>query len=422
MIPVIISSAILAGSIRGRLKSKKAKKISEDAIEKYNERIEEVTEHEAGVKITWSTLESTREKAWKSFGLFMDAFEKIKNRPTLTGRLDKVLSLPDFSIQAIEPAKYSTLNKIFDFITFTTLGRGLLGGILANHKGNKNLQKAYETEEAVEEAIDELNKVDRFYDRLKLACEKLDTELRTLQAVYNKEVKELSNIVAHKINYLKFDDHEKTVLDNNIMLVKIMKKEIDIKMVDSNRVHTGTVDKTIKESTELRDAIGVEAKPQQKSNKISSEEKKKLILNKDILRTGTNGINATAWKLINQAYGRSFPKGSVVCNTSFSEDDANEEIWLFTATSVHVFKDETEDTDEFSYLRSFGYEDIMSVQMDEYNDQTISIKLKKSNKNSNGLMDMLVGDRNAYFYVEDEDDVKKWVSYFKTLQKAFKKS
>ncbi|WP_373483039.1 hypothetical protein [Acetobacterium sp.] len=134
-----------------------------------------------------------------------------------------------------------------------------VGGRLINAKGDHSIQKAHDVEKEVDE-IFELMEVSLIYlGELRDVSRKMETELRKLFALYEKQVSILEYLVNKESDYFMFSDEEKRVVDNNIMLVKLLNKLTRVNLVekfnDKDYVQANNVDASVLESENLRIAM-----------------------------------------------------------------------------------------------------------------------------------------------------------------------
>lgn len=134
-----------------------------------------------------------------------------------------------------------------------------VGGLLINAKGNDSIQKAYGVEKEVEEIIELMQSSLIYLSQLREVSRKMEAELRKLFALYEKQVGILEYLVSKETNYFMFSDEEKRIVDNNIMLVKLLNKLTRVNLVekinDKDCVQANNVNVSVLESEKVRAAI-----------------------------------------------------------------------------------------------------------------------------------------------------------------------
>lgn len=134
-----------------------------------------------------------------------------------------------------------------------------VGGLLWNCKGNSSITKAIKTREQVYENIALIEKSIVYLGDLKKISNILMEELRLTSALYEKQVSIMEYIVNKEQDYNTYSKEEKQIVDNNIMLVKILKKMTQIDLVekknDNNVVRCGIVNEEIVNSKAIRERM-----------------------------------------------------------------------------------------------------------------------------------------------------------------------
>ena len=134
-----------------------------------------------------------------------------------------------------------------------------VGGLLINAKGNDSIQKAYGVEKEVEEIIVLMQSSLVYLDQLKEVSNKMEAELKKLFGLYEKQVGILEYLVNKETDFFMYSDEEKRIVDNNIMLVKLLNKLTKVNLVEkvNNKdcVQINKVNGSVLESEKLRATI-----------------------------------------------------------------------------------------------------------------------------------------------------------------------
>lgn len=152
----------------------------------------------------------------------------------------------------------------------TTLGAGLLvGGIIFNFAGHKLSDKADEAWSQMKKAEREINKICKYLNQLKKAASKFETTLRKVDAVYQRYLTQMGNmvIIEGKTDWLKYTDQEKLITENTVLLVNLLFQMCKVKLVLAdeegddgiNEVNQAEIDKAISDAESFLTERGLEA-------------------------------------------------------------------------------------------------------------------------------------------------------------------
>lgn len=134
-----------------------------------------------------------------------------------------------------------------------------VSGLLLNAKGNDSVRKAIEVREEADKAIENIGKAINHIDRLSNLSKKLKKELKLVFDVYMQQVTLFKYLVDKETDYNKYTDKEKKILDNNIMLVKLLKHITQIDLIRKKKneevLQTSLIKKEIKKAQFLREKI-----------------------------------------------------------------------------------------------------------------------------------------------------------------------
>lgn len=134
-----------------------------------------------------------------------------------------------------------------------------VGGLLLNAKGNSSLKKADEVRDEVDDAIRIMNQSLNYLKKLELTSKKLHDELKKTYEVYEKQVSILEYLVHKETDYNNYSLDERRVVDNNIMLVKLLKEITQIDLIkkenDKDVVQGKAINEEIEKSQEIRESL-----------------------------------------------------------------------------------------------------------------------------------------------------------------------
>lgn len=115
-----------------------------------------------------------------------------------------------------------------------TLGVGLLvGGVIFNITGSKLSNKADEAYAQAKKTEQEVNKIISYLDTLDKTADIFEKDLNKVNEEYEKRLKALDHVVnlSGKVKWSDFTDKEKLMTENLVMLVGLLYKMCQIKLV-----------------------------------------------------------------------------------------------------------------------------------------------------------------------------------------------
>ena len=112
-------------------------------------------------------------------------------------------------------------------------GACVLGGLFAgpailfsafalSSKADEAQSQADKAEREVSSALEKMDKIITFFEIIRPLADALLYELRKANYLYETKVSQLEELVNRCNNYLLFSEKDKLLLDNNIMLVKVL--------------------------------------------------------------------------------------------------------------------------------------------------------------------------------------------------------
>lgn len=110
----------------------------------------------------------------------------------------------------------------------------LFMGFSADSKGDDALAQARKAEKEVDSATGKMDRIITFFNNIAELSRTLLYELKKAQSFYDYKVSQLEALVNRCDNYRYFSEDDKLLLDNNIMLVKILSEMTQIDLLCKN--------------------------------------------------------------------------------------------------------------------------------------------------------------------------------------------
>lgn len=263
-------------------KSKDADTIKELAKIRYDRAHEtyEVTNQKCVDKM--KQVDELKFEIWESFTRFLDVFEKIKNRPELTGTVEKEklqltaveleelkmqttklkdaaatltgaavgggaaalgatvalggIGLSAFTVMGVGQALATTAS--FASVNIALYGAGAVfwpaaviaaaatavGALFSSVHGNKKLREAHEVEEEVDLACAGFNEACEYLRRLEACAAKTHASMTDMYGYYKQQLERLCTVVEKNNDYRLFSEEEQYLLEAVTILVAVLKK------------------------------------------------------------------------------------------------------------------------------------------------------------------------------------------------------
>lgn len=144
-----------------------------------------------------------------------------------------------------------------------TAGVGLLvGGIIFDLVGHSLSDKASEALKQAQKTERETNKILEYFKELRAVAGPFNKTLTLTEIEYRNRLNQLEEIVANKTKWADFEEEEKTIVQNTVLLVGLLYKMCQINIVlksedenGLNRVNAEIVDKTTADATDILQSI-----------------------------------------------------------------------------------------------------------------------------------------------------------------------
>lgn len=227
-------------------------------------------------------VDELKMEIWQSFTCFLDVFEKIKNRPELTGTVEKEkiqltaveleelkmqttrlkdaaataagmavgggaaalgatvalsgIGLSAFTVMGVGQALATTAS--FASVNMALYGAGAVfwpaavvaaaatavGVLFSSVHGNKKLREAHEVEEEVDTACAAFNEACEYLRRLEKCAASAHTSMNSIYGYYKQQLDRLSAVVEKDNDYRRFSEEEQYLLEAVTVLVVLLKK------------------------------------------------------------------------------------------------------------------------------------------------------------------------------------------------------
>ena len=239
-LPFILgAAAIIAGTagvgkgIGGAVKMKEAKDTSESAQCRHEQNMERFNKTRDETERAMDEVGKLELDILNSFEAFSDTIEKIQGRPKFKKNSKDKAEIPDLNLKELKMSSITTGKLIFEAIISTS---GLLGCIIAS-ASIKNFSK--QAEEAWSQMIEAEKQIDESCKYLNDLREAAGKYKSSLTMVYDK-YKEIFAIVSdtvnvnNKIYWKDFTQAEKTATQNSVMLVALLYKMCQVKLVKTS--------------------------------------------------------------------------------------------------------------------------------------------------------------------------------------------
>ncbi|TYQ15702.1 UNVERIFIED_CONTAM: hypothetical protein Cloal_2185 [Acetivibrio alkalicellulosi] len=134
-----------------------------------------------------------------------------------------------------------------------------VAGLLLNSKGNSSLRKAEEARSEVNKVIIKMNEAISFLNKLIKVCVNLRLRIKELFTLYEKQVSVLEYLVSKQTDYNLYSADEKKVIENNIILVKLLKNITQIDLIKKDNeisiIQEELIEKELNNSKEIKNQL-----------------------------------------------------------------------------------------------------------------------------------------------------------------------
>ncbi|NMF07953.1 hypothetical protein ACUH7Y_25825 [Clostridium beijerinckii] len=126
-----------------------------------------------------------------------------------------------------------------------------VGGILLAIKGNSSMEKALQVKKDVNDAVKFMNDAMPLLKKLKSACDKMYSELTNVYGIYMNHIINLEMVVNSNSDYNYFSHEDKKLLQNTVLLVKLLKNLTTVDILIKNK------DKQVINEAKVTEIIGI---------------------------------------------------------------------------------------------------------------------------------------------------------------------
>ena len=137
---------------------------------------------------------------------------------------------------------------------------------MTDSSGDEALEKAREAEREVEKADRKVDEIVSFQQELSKLARALLDELKNTRELYEEKVTLFEQLVERCDDYKRFSEDDKVLLDNNIMLVKLLKEMTEVELLEkdddtgeplmkSSALRNDEVEKVVKNASDYREKL-----------------------------------------------------------------------------------------------------------------------------------------------------------------------
>ena len=219
-----ITSIVKMKNAKDKLESAQCR--HENNIERFNKTRDE-TDHVMGEvgKLELDIL--------SSFEAFSDTIEKIQGRPEFKEYSKEGIELPKFDIEDLKRGSIGAGVIISECLM---LGSGLVGMLIANATIKQLSTQADEAWSQMRKAEKQINQICDYLNDLRDTARKYNISLTMVYDKYKEIFAIVSNTVnvKNKIYWKDFTQAEKTATQNSVMLVALLYKMCQVKLVKTS--------------------------------------------------------------------------------------------------------------------------------------------------------------------------------------------
>lgn len=198
-----------------------AKKYEEEAVEKLSKASNEYSLAAEKSNEATNKLTSKINNIITSFNTFSAIFEKIKNKPEFT---KYSLKLKYFETISMLKATYPTYFKERVGSYLATAVFGSIGAAVYNKRSERLLKEKIQQAKEIDEEVTKLRHASLLLDKLQNLTKEYTKVLDDVYQLYIYHLEQLNTLVNinHKYNYLTYNEDEKKLLENTILLVGLL--------------------------------------------------------------------------------------------------------------------------------------------------------------------------------------------------------
>lgn len=222
------AAGFLGGAIVSHVRNKRAVKQAEQAFDASRRKL---AEEEDLTKKALYKLGLLKYQVWEGFDRFSQAFEKIKNRPQFTKVRREQISLPKLELAELEKLSFSAK----ECLALGALAGGFGMLAFAAVYGIMEHKKVQRVKVQVEQSIERMDQARDYLSKLRELILAVTKELDILNRFYIQQVTILEEIVQEKQGYHFFSEEDKVILDNTIMLVKLLHHVCGLQLLAKGR-------------------------------------------------------------------------------------------------------------------------------------------------------------------------------------------
>lgn len=218
----------------GFMNLKKAKDTNESAKEIVEKAQKKVKKHSSKANSILEEIGKEKTLTLKSFEEFASLVQKIQNRPEFSEVSDDGLQLGEFSLEHI---KNASVGYVDIGMTLLNIAAGGIFGILYLCFGDESIKKAEKNYDKALEIKEKAKNICQYLKQITELGEAFFRSFSEVQTHYYKHLDALSYIIAlHSkgqsfCDYTSFNQHERKVFKNLVLLVRVLFEMCKVKLV-----------------------------------------------------------------------------------------------------------------------------------------------------------------------------------------------
>lgn len=131
----------------------------------------------------------------------------------------------------------------------------MVGGMLLNSKGKKNLEDAHKIRREVNELVEKMDDAISELNKLEKLSQSIQHELQSLYHTYITYIERMEQTVKRKVDYLSFTFEEQKNLEKTIVTLKLIKLLSTQNIIENNKILDEEINSTLRQVQQEHPAI-----------------------------------------------------------------------------------------------------------------------------------------------------------------------
>ena len=246
----VAAAAGIGAGVKGGMKMKEANDSIKAAEARNQRNLDQLKQRQEATQQTLESLDHSKKEIERSFGEFVNVFEKIKNPPEFNEIKKENFKISECDISNLKDTSIAAEALIgigighlvsgggialgSAFLAGATAGISLLAeGIAFSITGSKLEDKAKEITQKVDKAEKQIDKIIYFLQDLKSTAIDYRQILLRVDANYEEHLRRLKSLVIdnQKCDYNLYTHEERLLLENTVLLAGLLYKMCKVKLV-----------------------------------------------------------------------------------------------------------------------------------------------------------------------------------------------